>query len=141
MEERVALSQARRRFALLLFEAFGAVAAILAAIGTYSLLSNGVTERTREIAVRLAIGASRRSIVTLVLRQGLMLAGFGIVFGAIGAMITSSALVTLLFDVSRLDSTTYLGVIALLVAVSGIASALPAWTAARLSPSIALKSE
>ena len=119
----------------------GAMAMILAAIGTYSLLSNGVTERTREIAVRLAVGASRRSIVTLVLRQGLALAGVGIVFGAIGAMIASRALVTLLFGVSRLDSTTYIGVIALLVGVSAIASAVPAWTAARVSPSIALKSE
>ena len=141
MDERIAVSEARRRFALLLFEAFGAMAMVLAAIGTYSLLSNGVTERTREIAVRLAVGASRRSIVTLVLRQGLALAGFGIVFGAIGAMIASRALVTLLFGVSRLDSTTYIGVIALLVGVSAIASAVPAWTAARVSPSIALKSE
>ena len=141
MNERVAVSEARRRFALMLFEAFGAMAMVLAAIGTYSLLSNGVTERTREIAVRLAVGASRRSIVTLVLRQGLALAGLGVVFGAIGAMIASRALVTLLFGISRLDSTTYVGVIALLVGVSTIASAVPAWTAARVSPSIALKSE
>jgi ABC-type antimicrobial peptide transport system permease subunit len=62
----------------MLFEAFGAMAMVLAAIGTYSLLSNGVTERTREIAVRLAVGASRRSIVTLVLRQGLALAGLAL---------------------------------------------------------------
>jgi len=71
----------------------------------------------------------------------LALAGLGVVFGAIGAMIASRALVTLLFGISRLDSTTYVGVIALLVGVSTIASAVPAWTAARVSPSIALKSE
>jgi len=91
MDERLLTSEAGRRFALLLFEAFGGVALVLAAIGTYSLLAGSVTERTREIGVRLAVGASRRSIVTLVLVQGLALAGLGVVFGAIGAMIASRA--------------------------------------------------
>src|SRR5204863_6054518 len=89
MDERLVASEAERGFALLLFEAFGAVALVLAAIGTYSLLSGSVTERRQEIGVRLAIGASRRDIMTLVLRQGMALAGFGIVIGAIGAMIAS----------------------------------------------------
>jgi putative ABC transport system permease protein len=141
MDERVRASAAQRRFALLLFEAFGIVALVLAAIGTYSLLSGSVTERTREIGVRAALGASRQNVLALVLRQGMTLAGLGIVIGVVGGGIVSSALETLLFGVSRLDSTTYLGVIVLLAGVSAIACTIPAWRAARIPPSIALSSE
>ena len=141
MDDRLKVSAADRRFALLLFGAFGVVALVLAAIGTYSLLSGNVTERTRELGVRSALGASRRSILGLVLRQGMTLTGLGIVVGMAGAMIASQALVTLLFGISRLDSTTYLGVIGLLVVVSAIACGMPAWRAARIPPSLALRSE
>jgi putative ABC transport system permease protein len=141
MDERLRVSAADRRFALLLFGAFGVVALVLAAIGTYSLLSGNVTERTREIGVRSALGASRRSILGLVLRQGMTLAGLGIAIGVAGAMVASEALVTLLFGISHLDSTTYLGVVALLTGVSAVACGLPAWRAARVPPSLALRSE
>jgi putative ABC transport system permease protein len=141
MEERVRASAAERRFALLLFEAFGIVALALAAIGTYSLLSGSVTERTREIGVRAALGASRQDVLVLVLRQGMTLTGFGIVIGVAGGGIASGALVTLLFGVSRLDETTYLGVIALLAVVSVVSCIVPAWRATRIEPSIALNTE
>jgi len=141
MDERVRESAAGRRFALLLLEAFGLVALVLAAIGTYSLLSGSVTERTREIGVRAALGASRQSVLALLFRQGMTLAGLGIVIGVVGGVIASSALVTLLFGVSRVDSTTYLGVVALLACVSAVACTLPAWRATRIRPSIALSSE
>jgi putative ABC transport system permease protein len=141
MDERLKASEAERRFALFVFEAFGVVALVLAAIGTYSLLSGSVTERTREIGVRSALGASRRSVLALVLRQGMTLAGLGIVVGIAVATIATRALVTLLFGVSRLDSTTYLAVVALLASVSAIACAMPAWRAARVRPSIALTAE
>jgi predicted permease len=141
MEERVRASAAERRFALLLFEAFGIVALALAAIGTYSLLSGSVTERTREIGVRAALGASRQDLLALVLRQGMTLTGLGIVIGVAGGGIASGALVTLLFGVSRLDGTTYLGVVALLAGVSAGACIVPAWRAMRIQPSIALNSE
>jgi putative ABC transport system permease protein len=132
---------ANRRFALLLFEAFGITALILAAIGTYSLLSGNVTERTREMGVRSALGASRLNILALVLRQGMTLAGLGIAIGLVGAGITSRALVTLLFGVTPLDSVTYAGVATLLVIVSMLACAMPAWRAARVRPSVALRFE
>jgi putative ABC transport system permease protein len=141
MDERVRASASARRFALFLFESFGIVALVLAAIGTYGLLSGSVTERTREIGVRAALGASRQSVVALVLRQGMTLTGLGIVIGVVAGGIASGALVTLLFGVSRLDSTTYLGVIALLAGVSAVACSLPAWRATRIAPSIALTSE
>ena len=141
MEERVRSSAADRRFALLLFEAFAITALILAAVGTYSLLSGSVTERTREIGVRSALGASRLDILALVLRQGITLTGLGIAIGLVAATITSRALVTLLFGVTPLDSATYAGVATLLVVVSMIACALPAWRAARVRPSVALRFE
>jgi putative ABC transport system permease protein len=141
MDERVRTSAADRRFALLLFEVFGVTALVLAAVGTYSLLSGSVTERTREIGVRSALGASRFDILTLVLRQGMTLTGLGILIGLAGAAIASRALVTLLFGVTPLDSTTYVGVAALLAIVSMLACATPAWRAARVRPSIALRLE
>ena len=141
MEERVRASAADRRFALLLFEAFATTALILAAIGTYSLLSGSVTERTREMGVRSALGASRLDIVALVFRQGLTLTGLGIGIGLGGAAVASRALVTLLFGVTRLDSATYAGVATLLLLVSILACAMPAWRAARVRPSVALRFE
>ncbi len=80
-------SEADRRFALTLFEAFGMVALVLAAVGIYGVLSGGVNERLREIGVRAALGASRRNILLLVIRQGMMLTGIGVVLGVLGAVL------------------------------------------------------
>ena len=134
-------SEAQRRFALTLFEAFGMVALVLAAVGIYGVLSGGVTERMREIGVRAALGASRRSILMLVLRQGMMLTGIGVLIGLLGAVAATRIVVSLLYSVSRFDPITYLLVIALLTAVSGIACWLPAWRAAQVDPSITLRAE
>jgi putative ABC transport system permease protein len=141
MDERVKISAADRRFALLLFEVFGITALILAAIGTYSLLSGSVTERTREIGVRAALGASRLDILMLVLRQGMALVGLGIAIGIVGAGIGSRALVTLLFGITPLDAITYVGVAVLLAGVSLLACTMPALRAARVRPSVALRFE
>jgi putative ABC transport system permease protein len=141
MHQLVARSAAERRFALILFEAFGIAALVLAAIGIYGVLSGSVSERTREIGVRSALGATRGDIVALVMRQGMTLTGLGVLIGLSGAAAASRAIVTLLFGVSRLDPVTYLGVIALLVGVSGIACWVPAWRAARVDPSITLRAE
>lgn len=132
---------AERRFALVLFEAFGVAALFLAAVGIYGLLSGSVTERTREIGVRLALGATRRDILSLVLGQGMKLAGLGVVIGLAGAAAASHALISLLYGVSRLDPAAYLGVVALLALVSAVACWLPAWRASRVDPAITLKSE
>ena len=141
MESLLARSEADRRFALILFEAFGLVALALAATGIYGVLSGSVSERTREIGVRAALGASRADILTLVARQGLTLTGIGTLVGLTAAVVSSEAIVTLLFGVSRLDPVTYAGVAALLLAVAIVASAIPAWRAARVDPAITLRAE
>jgi ABC-type antimicrobial peptide transport system permease subunit len=100
-----------------------------------------VTERTREIGVRAALGASRQNILGLVLRQGMTLTGLGIAIGVVAGGIASGALVTLLFGITRLDWTTYLAVVTLLAGVSAVACTFPAWRATRIQPSIALSAE
>ncbi|MFL6275563.1 MAG: ADOP family duplicated permease [Blastocatellia bacterium] len=141
MDDLLAASAAVRRFALTLFEAFGLVALVLAATGIYGVLSGSVTERVREIGVRLALGATRGNILALVIRQGMTMTMLGMVIGVSGAVAASQALVSLLFGVSRLDPLTYLGVMALLASVSAVACWVPAWRAARVDPAITLRAE
>jgi putative ABC transport system permease protein len=141
MDGLIALSASQRRFALVIIESFALAALVLAAVGIYGVLSGSVTERMREIGVRSALGATRRSILTLIVRQGLTLVLLGIVIGVGGALAATRALVSLMFDVSRLDPVTYLGVGALLVGVSLLACWLPAWRAARVDPVITLRAE
>ena len=141
MEEMVARSEAQRRFALFVFEAFALLALALAAIGIYGVISGSVSERTREIGVRTALGATRSSIVVMVLRQGLLLTAFALLVGLGGAMVASRALTSLLYGVSRLDPATYVGVVALLVAVAAGACSAPAWRAARIDPAVTLRGE
>jgi ABC-type antimicrobial peptide transport system permease subunit len=134
----LARSEANRRFALIVFEAFGLAALLLAATGIYGVLAGSVVERTREIGVRSALGASHRDILALVARQSMTLTGLGMLIGMAGAIAASDALVTLLFGVSRFDPITYLGVLAILLAVAASASAIPAWRAARIDPALTL---
>ncbi|MGH9642485.1 MAG: FtsX-like permease family protein, partial [Terriglobales bacterium] len=141
MDNLLATSEAERHFVLILFEVFGLVALVLAATGIYGVLSGSVTERTREIGVRAALGATRADILALVMRQGMMLTGIGIAIGLSGAAVASQFLITLLFGISRLDLITYLGVVALLTGVSMIACGVPAWRAANVDPSITLRAE
>ena len=141
MEHLLDASEAQRRFALTVFEAFGLVALVLAATGIYGVLSGRVTERFREIGIRSALGASRGSILALVVRQGMSVTGLGVALGVGAAMLTTQAVTTLLYGVSRLDPITYVGVVVLLALVSLAACAFPAWRAARVDPSITLRSE
>jgi putative ABC transport system permease protein len=137
----LAASEAERHFVLVLFEVFGIVALALAAVGIYGVLSVSVAERTREIGVRAALGASRGNILALVLGQGMRLTALGAAIGLFGAAVASRALLTLLFGVRQLDMITYLGVIVLLGIVSAIACWTPAYRAARVDPSVALRAD
>jgi putative ABC transport system permease protein len=137
----VAASAAERRFALVLFEAFALAALVLAAAGIYGVLAGRVAERTREIGVRAALGASRADILTLVVGQAMTLTGCGVALGLIGAVVATPAIAAMLFGVSRLDPVTYVSVVALLTSVAAIASGVPAWRAVRVDPATTLRAE
>jgi predicted permease len=141
MENLLAASEAERRFALILFAAFALVALVLAATGIYGVLAGSVAERTREIGVRSALGASRTDILGLVIRQGMLLAAIGIAIGLVGAAAASQAVASLLYGVSRLDPVTYVGVIILLAGVALGACGIPAWRAAKVDPASTLRAE
>ena len=141
MQTLVTTSQAQRRFAMIIIEAFALVALLLAATGVYGVLAGSVTERTREIGVRVALGAPPATILRSVVRQGLGVTLVGVAGGTLGAVAASRALISLLFGISRLDPTTYLEMSALLVGVSIIACWLPAWRAAHVDPAITLRAE
>jgi len=141
METLLAESAAERRFVLILFEAFGLVALVLAASGIYGVLAGSVAERTREIGVRAALGASRGGIVRLIVRQGMTLTGLGALLGLAGALIASQAIRSLLFGISRFDLVTYSVALAVLIAVAAIACLVPAWRASQIDPMAALRCE
>jgi predicted permease len=141
MDSLLAATEAQRRFALILLGAFGIAALVLVTSGIYGVLSGSVTERVREIGVRLALGAPPAKVLKLILRQGMMLTGFGVAIGLCGAALASRAVVTLLFGISHLDPITYVGVIALLAGVSLAACWMPAWRASRVDPAITLRAE
>jgi putative ABC transport system permease protein len=141
MESLVAATATQRRLALTLFEAFALAGLALAANGIYGVLAGGVTERTREIGVRAALGASRGDILVLVVRQGMTVAAIGVLIGLGGAVLSTRGLETLLFGVSRLDPVTYAGVIALLLGVAALACWIPARRAAAVDPIITLRAE
>lgn len=137
----VAGTAAERRFILVLFEAFAVVALALAAAGIYGVISGAVVERRREVGIRAALGASRADILTMVVRQGLGMAGMGVVIGLAGSLALSRLITSLLFGVAAFDPVTYLSVTALLVLVAAAACWVPAWRAARLDPAVVLRAE
>jgi ABC-type antimicrobial peptide transport system permease subunit len=126
---------------LILFEAFALVGLLLAATGIYGVLACSVTERTREIGVRSALGASRRNILLLVMRQGMTFSIIGLLLGLTAAVAASSAITALLFGITRLDPLTYAGVAALLLLVSATACLTPARRAVSVNPVVALRAE
>ncbi len=141
MQELVARSAAERRFAVVLFEAFALAALALAAAGIYGVLAGSVAERTREIGVRAALGASRGGILRLVVGQGMTVTGIGALLGVAGAMAAGGVINSMLFGVTFLDPLTWLAVFALLAGVAMIACLVPAWRAARVDPASTLRIE
>jgi putative ABC transport system permease protein len=130
-----------RRAVMLLLVAFAALALFLSALGIYGVLAYDVSQRTREIGVRSAIGASRGQISGLILKQGLWKGGVGVVIGLIGAALLSTSMTTLLFNVKPTDPVVYVAVSLVLIAVVALASYLPALRASRINPLIALRDE
>jgi len=138
-DEAIADSLARERLSALVFGAFASCALLLTALGLYGLLALGVTERTKEIGVRIALGAHVGRLVRRVVGEGLVLMGAGALVGVIGAALVLRAMRTLLFGVTPQDVTTYVGVIGVLFAVSVLASYIPARRVARVQPLTALR--
>ena len=139
--ELVTRSQPQRRFVLVILESFAAIALLLAGIGLYGVLSASVGERMRELGVRAALGASTRSLVALVARQGAAITAAGLTLGIAGSALASRALATLLFGVTGLDPFTYAGVVAVLGAVACLACGVPAYRAMRVDPAVTLRGE
>jgi len=139
MNEWMSRSIVTRRAPMLLFAAFGGVALLLAAIGTYGVLGFGVSQRTREIGIRQALGADRQAILALILGQGLRRAAFGIAAGLAGGLALSQLLRSQLYGVMPRDPVVMAASTFLLLAVTTAACSIPAWRAARLAPSEALR--
>lgn len=141
MEDLVAASESQRRFALMIFAIFAGAALALSALGLYGVIAGSVAERTREIGLRTAVGASPTHILSLVVRQGMTLAGIGVGIGLALAAAATRGLETLLYGVTALDPATFVGVILLLAGVGVLASSIPAWRASRVDPTVALRSD
>ena len=141
LEDYVAEATADTRFALIVLGAFATLALVLAAIGVYGVVAYATARRTREIAVRIALGADARAIVTLVVREGLVWVTIGLLTGTAGALALSRFLGALLFRVGERDPMTFGMMAALLVAVAAITTALPALRAVRVDPMLALRAE
>ena len=141
MEQAVSAQFAAPRFYLLLLVVFAAVAVLLAAVGVYGVISYSVARRTREIGVRLALGARRGKVFGLIVRQGMRLALIGGVIGLAGALVVTRFLRTLLFGVQPTDPATFvLGTVTLAV-VALVACAIPARRAAGVEPATVLRGE
>jgi len=130
-----------RRFSLTLFGVFGVVALLITVIGLYGTLAYSVSERTREMGIRMALGAQRGNVLRLVIKQGIRLAVIGIVIGLVGAWGLTRLMSTLLFGVTPTDSLTLVAVVATLILVALFACYVPARRATRVDPLVALREE
>jgi putative ABC transport system permease protein len=137
----VAKSSAERLFVMRLLGAFAGVALLLAAIGLYGVVSHGVAQRTREVGVRVALGAQARDVLALVLAGGVKLTAAGIAVGLVAAALTTRFLGTLVFGVSPVDPLTFAGAAVLLIVVALGAHILPIRRALRVDPASALRAE
>jgi len=141
MGERVDESLAERRFSMLLLTQFALLALGLAAIGVYGVMAYLVTQGTRELGIRLALGAAPRDLLLLVVRQGMNVAIAGVLLGLTGAFVLSRFIRTLLFGVPATDSATYVSIAMLLALVALVATYVPARRAARIDPMVSLRAE
>ena len=141
MTELVDRAMASTRFALALITVFAVIAAILAAVGLYGVLSTVVRQRTAEIGVRMAFGAPTSSIFQLVIGQGLRLSAIGVALGIAGALALTRGMSTMLVGVAPTDPATFIAIALLFMAIAGVSSWLPARRAAGLDPNVALREE
>jgi putative ABC transport system permease protein len=141
MDEMAASSFAARRFNMSLLTLFAGLALVLAAIGIYGVMSYAVTQRTQEIGIRMALGASTTDLLTLIIRNGLLLVIIGVVLGLAGAFALTRLMATLLFGVTPTDALTMAVVSLVLVGVALLACFIPARRASKVDPLVALRYE
>jgi putative ABC transport system permease protein len=141
MEQFLSLQLAQPRFNMMLLVAFAGVAMILAAIGIYGVIAYSVTQRTREIGIRMALGAQKEQMLGMMLRQSLMLVVIGLALGLAAAIAATRLLAALLYGVGANDLTTYAVVVGLLGGAALLASYIPARRAMRVDPMVALRYE
>ena len=141
MTDYVGLSMQGRRFALILIDAFAAIALALSVVGIYGVTSYSVAQRTREIGIRVALGAQRTKLLGSLLRQEMLLVMIGVVAGVLASLALTRLLTSLLFDVRPTDPVTFASVVLLLVAVAAAACWIPAARAIRVDPIVALRHE
>ena len=141
MDEAIRRSEASRRFVATLVSGFAGAAALLAAIGLFGVMSHSVTAATREIGIRMALGAESRRVVALILGEGLRLTALGIAAGLVASFALSRFLASQLYQVSTTDPWIFTGVPLLLAAVAALACYLPARRATRVDPMIALRAD
>ncbi len=139
MSDRVGAASAQSRYSALLLAAFALVALALAAMGIYGVISWGVAQRTREIGIRLALGADQRTVLGMLLREGAVLAAIGTVAGLLAAFALSRIMRTMLFGVAPSDPGTYASIVVVVAGATLFASWLPARRAARVEPTEALR--
>jgi putative ABC transport system permease protein len=132
-------SLAERRFQLLLLGFFGVMALLLAVVGIYGVISFQVSQRTQEIGVRVALGATSENVARLVVRQGLVLAALGVALGLAGAFAVTRLMQSLLYGTTTTDPFTFIAAPVLLMVAAMLASLLPAWRAGRVDPVVALR--
>ena len=139
MEHIVAGAVARQRFSMLLLAIFAGVALILAAVGIYGVMSYTVAQQTREIGIRMALGAQRSDVLKMTVKQGLKLVGLGLVIGLAAAFVLTRVMATLLFGISATDPVTFLAISVVLLTVAMLASYIPSLRATRVDPMVALR--
>ena len=141
MDDYVRDSIGDTRFMMWLLAAFAAASVLLAAVGLYGTLAYLIAQRTREFGIRLALGSTARGILAMVVREGALLAGAGVVLGLAGSSAITGVIRQFLYNVSPFDNLTLTGVVVLTAAVAMASGALPAWRAAQIEPTISLRSE
>jgi putative ABC transport system permease protein len=141
MDDLIATSLSQRRFSMLLLAAFAILALLLAAVGIYSVLSFAVRRRVREIGIRVALGAEMKDILRLVVTEGMKPALLGLALGVVGALALGRVVASFIYGIAAYDPLTFAAVAMLLGAVALLASIIPAYRAARIEPTRALREE